>query len=234
MPTPAASSSAAPLAPVASATARAAGTTEEDGCRTDGRCVSSKSRECARVPLTSAAAARAPGGRWRSRSRRAGRPSPARPRSPRTADTSPVAARLFPSRSRTRRATSSRRPRAARRPGVGGELGQPLDDGGGRSRRHRRERADRRPGPADDAQRRHDEGELGEPGLRGVLEARCSMMWIPSRPTRPGAPAARCAPAPAEGSARTRWCRARRTTPAAASHAPASVVTPGTPSAWLR
>ena len=55
IPTPAPSSSAVAGAPVASATASAAGTTGDDGCSTDGRWVSSKSRQCASVPLSSAA-----------------------------------------------------------------------------------------------------------------------------------------------------------------------------------
>lgn len=55
MPTAPAASSCAPLAPTASAVASAAGSTDADGCRTDGRWVSSKSRLCARVPLTRAA-----------------------------------------------------------------------------------------------------------------------------------------------------------------------------------
>ena len=108
MPTPAASSIWAPVAPMASATASAAGTTLEDGCSTDGRWVSSKSREWARVPLTSAAAALG------TRIPEAMAVASGGPPQPRTTavtadadvDSSPDAARLLPTRSNTRRATS--------------------------------------------------------------------------------------------------------------------------------
>jgi hypothetical protein len=54
-PTATARSSSGPLRPRASATAIAAGTIDELGCSTEGRWVSSKSSECASVPLISAA-----------------------------------------------------------------------------------------------------------------------------------------------------------------------------------
>ncbi len=107
-PTVAASSSAGPAASTSSATANAAGITDADGCNTDGRCVSSKSRLWARVPLTKAADG--VGKRCvRPIAVAAGLP----PHAPTVAETiragsAPTAARLLPITSTTRPAMSSR------------------------------------------------------------------------------------------------------------------------------
>ncbi|CFL05293.1 Uncharacterised protein [Burkholderia pseudomallei] len=108
VPTVIASSSAAPDAFVASATASAAGITDALGCSTDSMCESSKSIACASVPFTSAASAA--GNRSRAPTTPAG-PRAAQPRATRStacATDSRCAIRLLPSRSSTRAAASTR------------------------------------------------------------------------------------------------------------------------------